>query len=168
MGDLRYKLRLLTQIMENFATNRVIATRPFHIVNVDFYGSVNVSLRIRCRAPLKMYVGVFVFSHLKVRCQKRSSQKSVSDNVTDFVGARRVLNARRSKGSAQHLAHRTAVYGPQRRRSTNSSTSVSRKGSVFAAARSYGSVGDYFVAPSRHFGRLVYETTSHVCTARSS
>lgn len=45
----RYKPKLMSQIMGDLPTDRVIAMRSFLVVGVDCCGPVNVSLRIRGR-----------------------------------------------------------------------------------------------------------------------
>ena len=56
----RYKPKLMNQIMGNLPADRVRALRPFKICGVDFCGPINVTLKIRGRPPIKMYIAVFV------------------------------------------------------------------------------------------------------------
>ncbi|XP_075167480.1 uncharacterized protein LOC142239573 [Haematobia irritans] len=107
-----YKPKLMNQIMGNLPSDRVKAIRPFLVVGVDFCGPVNVSVRIRGRPPLKMYIAVFVcFTskavHLElvsnlssdcfILCFKRFAARRglpttvYCDNATNFVGASRNL-----------------------------------------------------------------------------
>lgn len=102
----------MSQIMGNLPADRVRALRPFKICGVDFCGPVNVTLKIRGRPPIKMYIAVFVcFTskavHLElvsnlssdafILCLKRFigrrgfPEKIYSDNATNFVGASREL-----------------------------------------------------------------------------
>ena len=108
----RYKPKLMTQIMGNLPTDRVRAVRPFVIVGVDFCGPVNVTLRIRGKPPIKMYIAVyvcftskavhlelvsdltsdaFILSFQRFAARRGLPTKVYCDNATNFVGASRGL-----------------------------------------------------------------------------
>ena len=108
----RYKPKLMNQIMGNLPADRVRALRPFKICGVDFCGPVNVTLKIRGRPPVKMYIAIFVCftskavhielvtdlsSNSFILCLQRFigrrglPERIYSDNATNFVGASREL-----------------------------------------------------------------------------
>lgn len=107
-----YRPKLLNQIMGNLPADRVRALRPFKICGVDFCGPFNVTLKIRGRPPIKMYIAVFVCftskavhlelvtdltSNCFILCLQRfigrrgRPDKIYCDNATNFVGASREL-----------------------------------------------------------------------------
>ena len=102
----------MSQIVGNLLTKRVRATRPLFIVGVDFCGPVNVSLGIRGRRLLKMYIAVFVcftskavhlelvsnlstdsflLSYKRFAARRSLPKEVLCDNGTNFVGASNVL-----------------------------------------------------------------------------
>ena len=108
----RYKPKLMGQIMGNLPADRVRALRPFKVCGVDFCGPVNVTLKLRGRPPVKMYIAMFVcFTskavHIEVVTDLSSNSfilclsrfigrrglpdKINCDNATNFVGASREL-----------------------------------------------------------------------------
>ncbi|XP_058840681.1 uncharacterized protein LOC131696154 [Topomyia yanbarensis] len=56
----RARPKLIQQFMAELPASRVIASRPFSMVGVDFWGPVRIQPRHRRDAPLKAYVAVFV------------------------------------------------------------------------------------------------------------
>lgn len=112
MHCFRYKPKLLGQIMDDLPTDRFSAVRPFYICGVDFCGPINVSLRIRGRPPIKMYIAIFVcfaskavhielVPDLSTNCfiialrsfiaRRGVPRRIYSDNATNFLGARNQL-----------------------------------------------------------------------------
>jgi len=108
----RYKPRLITQIMGNLPLDRVRISRPFRISGVDLFGPIRVSLGVRDKAALKMYVALFIcFStkavHLELLKDLTSNsfilflsrivdqcgplERLYCDNATNFVGSARLL-----------------------------------------------------------------------------
>ncbi|KAL7745480.1 hypothetical protein ACLKA6_015483 [Drosophila palustris] len=66
--------------MGNLPADRLHGNRPFEISGVDFCGPIPVTLGIRGRVPVKMFVG------------RRGLVKRIHcDNATNFVGASRML-----------------------------------------------------------------------------
>ena len=104
----RYKPKLLQQVMGNLPPERITPSRPFLKCGVDFCGPVNTYLRIRGKPPQKTYIAIFVcFTTKAVHIEVVSSLTSDSflaalkrfisrrglpsdifcDNATNFVGA---------------------------------------------------------------------------------
>jgi len=100
------------QIMGNLPMDRVVPSRPFSSVGVDYCGPFDIKPMIRSKSRLKLYIVIFVcFAtkalHLEVAFnlstiaflhafQKFVSRRGVpctiwSDNATNFVGANREL-----------------------------------------------------------------------------
>nr|XP_044248549.1 uncharacterized protein LOC123002448 [Drosophila takahashii] len=70
--------------MGNLPRDRLHGNRPFEVSGVDLFGPVKVSLGIRGKQPIKMYIAVFVGRRGPV-------VKLYCDNATNFVGAARIL-----------------------------------------------------------------------------
>lgn len=98
--------------MGNLPADRLRALRPFKICGVDFCGPIHITLKIRGRPPVKMYIAVFVCftskavhlelvtdlsSNCFILCFQRFigrrglPEKIYCDNATNFVGASREL-----------------------------------------------------------------------------
>ncbi|XP_043864393.1 uncharacterized protein LOC122757124 [Drosophila mojavensis] len=67
--------------MGNLPADRLHGNRPFEISGVDFCGPILVSLGIRGKSPVKMFVG-----------RRGLVRKLYCDNATNFVGAARTLD----------------------------------------------------------------------------
>ena len=108
----RYRPKLLSQIMGNLPADRVTGIRPFLVSGVDFCGPVNVTLKIRGRSPVKMYIAIFVcfaskavhielvsdlsserfiFSLKRFIARRGRPRTLYCDNGRNFVGAERQL-----------------------------------------------------------------------------
>lgn len=113
----RYKPKLLTQIMGNLPKDRVTGVRAFEVVGVDFGGPIPTYLKIRGKTPYKSYIAVFVCFATKavhLECVSDLSSdafiaalkrfvgrrgvpsKIYCDNATNFVGADKKLKEFRS------------------------------------------------------------------------
>lgn len=111
---IRYKPRLLQQIMGNLPAERLNPSRPFSHCAVDFCGPINTYYRIRGKGPYKTYIAVFVclaskavhievvsdlstdafIASLKRLIGRRGLPTTIfCDNATNFVGARNQLAA---------------------------------------------------------------------------
>ncbi|XP_037942575.1 uncharacterized protein LOC119675447 [Teleopsis dalmanni] len=105
---IKYKLKLLEQVMGNLPKERVTECLPFHVTGVDFAGPIPTYLKIRGKRPYKSYIAVFVcfaskavhleavtelsadafISALKRFVGRRGvPMKIFCDNATNFVGA---------------------------------------------------------------------------------
>lgn len=104
----RYRPKLLEQVMGPLPAARLKPARPFQRCGVDFCGPINTYLRIRGKGPIKSYLAVFVCLltkavHIEVvsdlstksflNALKRMSGRRNTpcdiycDNATNFVGA---------------------------------------------------------------------------------
>ncbi|XP_061394644.1 uncharacterized protein LOC133330196, partial [Musca vetustissima] len=88
---IRYRPKLLTQMMGNLPVERLNPSRPFARCAVDFCGPVNTYLRIRGKVPYKTYIAVFI-----CLATKAVHIEVVSDLSTDaFIAALKRLIGRR-------------------------------------------------------------------------
>ncbi|XP_065365522.1 uncharacterized protein LOC135958548 [Calliphora vicina] len=88
---IRYRPRLLQQMMGNLPVERLNPSRPFARCAVDFCGPVNTYLRIRGKVPYKTYIAVFV-----CLATKAVHLEVVSDLSTDaFIAALKRMIGRR-------------------------------------------------------------------------
>ncbi|XP_070070047.1 uncharacterized protein [Drosophila takahashii] len=103
-----YQPRLLSQIMGNLPSDRLLGERPFFVTGVDFCGPFMTSYKIRSKSPYKTYASIFVCFTSKaihielvtdlttnsfLSCIRRFiarrglPRRIVCDNATNFVGA---------------------------------------------------------------------------------
>ncbi|XP_061391232.1 uncharacterized protein LOC133326618 [Musca vetustissima] len=88
---IRYRPKLLQQMMSNLPADRLNPSRVFARCAVDFCGPINTYLRIRGKVPYKTYVAVFV-----CLATKAVHIEAVSDLSTDsFIGALKRMIGRR-------------------------------------------------------------------------
>ena len=108
----RYKPKLLTQIMGNLPLDRVQGVWPFLVFGVDFCGPVQITLKIRGRSPIKVYIAIFIcfaskalhielvtdlsserfiFALKRFIARRGVPNKLYCDNAKNFVGAERIL-----------------------------------------------------------------------------
>lgn len=88
---IRYRPKLLQQMMGNLPVERLNPSRPFARCAVDFCGPVNTYLRVRGKVPYKTYIAVFV-----CLATKAVHIEVVSDLSTDaFIAALKRLIGRR-------------------------------------------------------------------------
>ncbi|XP_075157834.1 uncharacterized protein LOC142231101 [Haematobia irritans] len=104
---IRYRPKLLQQIMGDLPRERVTPARPFERCGVDFCGPINTYLRIRGKQPYKTYIAIFVcfvtkavhietvtdlsteafFAALKRFIGRRGVPSDIfCDNATNFIG----------------------------------------------------------------------------------
>lgn len=88
---IRYRPKLLQQMMSNLPADRLNPSRVFARCAVDFCGPVNTYLRIRGKIPYKTYIAVFV-----CLATKAVHIEAVSDLSTDaFIAALKRMIGRR-------------------------------------------------------------------------
>ncbi|XP_075170134.1 uncharacterized protein LOC142242443 [Haematobia irritans] len=88
---IRYRPKLLQQMMSNLPEDRLNPSRVFARCAVDFCGPVNTYLRIRGKIPYKTYIAVFV-----CLATKAVHIEAVSDLSTDaFIAALKRMIGRR-------------------------------------------------------------------------
>ncbi|XP_075150712.1 uncharacterized protein LOC142224812 [Haematobia irritans] len=88
---IRYRPKLLQQVMSNLPVDRLNPSRVFAKCAVDFCGPVNTYLRIRGKIPYKTYIAVFV-----CLTTKAVHIEAVSDLSTDaFIAALKRMIGRR-------------------------------------------------------------------------
>ncbi|XP_037930950.1 uncharacterized protein LOC119665776 [Teleopsis dalmanni] len=103
----RYKPKLLGQIMGNLPIERVTPSRPFARTAVDFCGPVLTYLGIREKAPFKTYIAIFVCLSTKA-----AHIEAVSDLTTDaFIAALKRLIGRRGLPSDIYCDNATNFVG---------------------------------------------------------
>ncbi|XP_036322129.1 uncharacterized protein LOC118736136 [Rhagoletis pomonella] len=104
----RYKPKLMNQVMGQLPVERLTPSRPFARCGIDFCGPSNVYLRIRGKTPYKAYIAIFIclatkavhielvsdlstdafLSSLKRMIGRRGLPSDIfCDNATNFVGA---------------------------------------------------------------------------------
>ncbi|XP_067619247.1 uncharacterized protein [Eurosta solidaginis] len=109
----RYKPKLMNQIMGQLPVERLNPSRPFARCGIDFCGPSNVYLRIRGKTPYKAYIAIFVCLATKAVHIELVSDLSndgflaalkrmigriglpsdiFCDNATNFIGACNKLN----------------------------------------------------------------------------
>lgn len=107
----RYKPKLMQQIMGHLPHARVNECRPFQSCAVDFCGPINTYLRIRGKVPYKTYVAVFV-----CMVTKAVHIEVVSDLTTDaFLAALKRLIARRGPPDDIYCDNATNFVGASNR-----------------------------------------------------
>ncbi|XP_065361975.1 uncharacterized protein LOC135955553 [Calliphora vicina] len=105
---IRYRPKLLQQVMGDLPTVRVTPARPFERCGVDFCGPIYTYLKIRGKQPYKCYVAIFVcfvtkavhieavsdlsseafIAALKRLIGRRGLPSTIfCDNATNFIGA---------------------------------------------------------------------------------
>ena len=113
MHCVRYRPKLLRQIMGNLPPERISPSRPFSHCGIDFCGPVNTYLRIRGKMPYKTYIAIFIcfatkaihieivsdlstdafLAALKRMIGRRGLPSDIyCDNATNFVGASNKLS----------------------------------------------------------------------------
>lgn len=108
----RSKPKLMNQIMGDLPADRVLANRAFDVVGVDYCGPFNIKPLVRSKTTRKSYVSLFTC--LTTRCchlelvhdltttsflnglrrfisRRGIPRKILSDNATNLVGGRKVL-----------------------------------------------------------------------------
>ena len=96
----KFKPKMASQINADLPKDRVTGIHPFYVTGVDLCGPVFVTLKIRGKQPIKMYIAVFVcfaFKAVHLETVNDLSTDSFlcslnrfigrSDNATNFVGA---------------------------------------------------------------------------------
>ena len=104
----KFKPKMASQIMADLPKDRITGIHPFYVTGVDLCGPVFVTLKIRGKQPIKMYIAVFVcFASKAVHLEtvndlstdsflcslnrfigRRGLPKIIwCDNATNFVGA---------------------------------------------------------------------------------
>ncbi|XP_037942566.1 uncharacterized protein LOC119675439 [Teleopsis dalmanni] len=103
----RYKPKLLNQMMGNLPIERLTPSRPFARIAVDFCGPILTYLRIRGRVPYKTYIAVFVCLSTKA-----AHLEAVSDLSTEaFIAALKRLIGRRGLPSDIYCDNATNFVG---------------------------------------------------------
>ncbi|XP_037929168.1 uncharacterized protein LOC119663631 [Teleopsis dalmanni] len=103
----RYKPKLLNQMMGNLPIERLTPSRPFARTAVDFCGPILTYLRIRGRVPYKTYIAVFVCLSTKA-----AHLEAVSDLSTEaFIAALKRLIGRRGLPSDIYCDNATNFVG---------------------------------------------------------
>ncbi|XP_037952450.1 uncharacterized protein LOC119682944 [Teleopsis dalmanni] len=102
----RYKPKLLNQMMGNLPIERLTPSRPFARTAVNFCGPILTYLRIRGRVPYKTYIAVFVCLSTK------AAHLDVSDLSTEaFIAALKRLIGRRGLPSDIYCDNATNFVG---------------------------------------------------------
>ncbi|XP_044312490.1 uncharacterized protein LOC123037080 [Drosophila rhopaloa] len=87
----RYRPKLLQQLMGSLPVERITLSRPFARCGIDFCGPVHTYLRVRGKVPVKSYIAIFVCF-----ATKAAHIEIVGDLSTDsFLGALKRMIARR-------------------------------------------------------------------------
>ena len=82
---------MASQIMADLPKERVTAIQPFYVTGVDLCGPVSVTLKIRGKQPVKMYIAVFVcFTSKAVHLETVNdlSTDSFVCSLNRFIGRR--------------------------------------------------------------------------------
>ena len=97
--------------MGNLPKDRLVSSRPFQIIGVDFAGPIPTFLKIRGKVPYKSYIAVFIcFSTKAVHLE------CVSDLSSDaFIAALTRLVGRRGVPSKLYCDNATNFVGANKK-----------------------------------------------------
>ncbi|XP_044249355.1 uncharacterized protein [Drosophila takahashii] len=103
----RYRPKLLQQLMGNLPVERLTLSRPFARCGIDFCGPVHTYLRVRGKEPVKSYIAIFVCF-----ATKAAHIEIVGELSTDsFLGALKRMIARRGLPSNTFCDNATNFVG---------------------------------------------------------